>query len=458
MRTTMTTTMSLHRLAVFALLLASLLATLGLAAAPAAAAEASPPGIRAVDDTWRAALPLDPALATRAYLDRLGPEAVARSNAYFEGGYWLRLWNWLLGLAVAALLLFTPASTRLRDALKRRMPRWPFVQHTLYGAAYMLAVSLLTLPLAVYQEFFREHAYGMSTQTFAAWAGEALIELALAMAIGGLAIGALYALLRSVGRAWWWSAALGAIGFTAVGVMVAPVYIAPLFNTYTAVPEGPVKTAVLAMAKANGVPVDDVFVFDASRQTTRISANVSGLGATAAVRLNDNLLNKTSLPEIRAVMGHEIGHYAMNHIPKTLLFFALLFLGVFALLRLAMLGLLRRYAVRWRIDRSAGEGGVGDVATLPLLAAVLSTLMLLAMPLVNTHSRVQETEADLLGLNVAREPHGMAEVLLKLVEYRKPEPAGWEEVVFYTHPSAKTRIGNAMRWRAAQLPAGTVAP
>jgi STE24 endopeptidase len=443
------------------LLMALLLVALSLASAPAfaasASAEAPPPAIRAVDDAWRTALPLDPALATRAYLERLSPEAVARSNAYFEGGYWLRLWNWLLGLAVAALILFTPTSTRLRDALKRRIPRWPFVQHTLYGGAYMVAVAVLTLPFAVYQDFFREHAYGMSTQSFAAWAGEEAVSLGLFVVIGGLAIGGLYALLRRVGRAWWWSAALAAIGFTAVGVMLAPVYIEPLFNTYKAVPEGPVKIAVLAMAKANGVPVDDVFVFDASRQTTRISANVSGLGATAAVRLNDNLLDKTSFAEIRAVMGHEIGHYAMNHIPKTLLFFTLLFLAVFALMRWAMLGLLRRFAVRWRIDRAAGEAGVGDVASLPLLAAVLSTVMLLATPLINTHSRTQETEADLWGLNVAREPHGMAEVLLKLVEYRKAEPGYWEEVIFYTHPSAKTRIGNAMRWRAAQLPAGTAA-
>jgi STE24 endopeptidase len=431
-----------------------LLACVLAGASMAFAADGQPPPIRPVDDAWRAALPLDANLATQAYLDRLSPEAVARSNAYHEGGHWLRLWNWLLGLAVAALLLFTRPSTALRDALARRIPRWPFAQHTLYGAAYLLAVWLLGLPMSLYQEFFREHAYGMSTQSLGAWAGEAMIELALFVAIGSLVVGGLYAILRRAGQHWWWMAALAGIGFTALAVAVAPVYIEPLFNTYKAMPEGPVKQAVLTMAKANGVPVDDVFVFDASRQTTRISANVSGLGPTAAVRLNDNLLDKTSPAEIRAVMGHEIGHYAMNHIPKRLVFFTLLLLVVFALLRWAMAGLLRRYAMRWHIDRRQGEGGVGDVASLPLLAATMSTVMLLATPIVNTSSRTAETEADLWGLNSAREPHGMSEVLLKLVEYRKAEPGDWEEAIFYTHPSAKTRIYNAMRWRAAQAGAG----
>ncbi|MFV8111993.1 M48 family metalloprotease, partial [Enterobacter cloacae complex sp.6700816] len=95
---------------------------------------------------------------------------------------------------------------------------------------------------------------------------------------------------------------------------LTPVYIAPLFNTSKPLDDGPVKAAVLQMAHANGVPVDNVYEVDASRQTTRVSANVSGLFGTAAVRLNDNLLRRTSLPEIRAVMGHELGHYVMNHI------------------------------------------------------------------------------------------------------------------------------------------------
>jgi STE24 endopeptidase len=424
------------------LLLAVLLASASLAFA----ADGKPPPIRPVDDAWRAALPLDAHAATQAYLDRLSPEAVARSNAYYEGGYWLRLWNWLAGTAVALLLLATRPSTALRDWATRRL-RWGPLRDAAYGAFYVAAGWLLTLPLTVYEGFVREHAYGMATQTFGAWFGEQLVGLAISLVVGAVLVALLYAVLRRVGGNWWpWATGLAMV-FLAVVIALSPVFIEPLFNTYKPVPEGPVKTAVLQMARANGVPVDNVYVFDASRQTTRVSANVSGLFGTAAVRLNDNLLDRSSEAEIRAVMGHEIGHYAMNHIPKTLVMLGVVFALGFGFTQWALQRLLARWGSRWRL------GGVADVASLPLLGAVLGTYLLLATPVFNTITRTQEVEADLWGLNLSREPHGEAEVLLKLTDYRKPEPRPVEEFVFYTHPSTRTRIYNAMRWRE-QMAAG----
>ena len=415
------------------------------AASAPAAVLASGFRIRPVDDAWRAALPRDAGAATQAYLDRLPADVVARSNAYFEGRNWLQLWNWLAGLAVAALLLTTRPSTAFRDWAERRLKR-PLLRDGAYGAVWMATGWALTLPLTVYEHFVREHAYGMATQTFGAWFGEQLLELAVGVLIGALLVAVLYAVLRRAGANWWlWGAAVTMV-FLTVGVAVAPLWIEPLFNTYKPVEDGPIKTAVLAMARANGVPVDNVYVFDASRQTTRVSANVSGLFGTAAVRLNDNLLRRSSEAEVRAVMGHEIGHYAMNHIPKTLLQMGLVVVIGFALTQLAMQRLLARFGAGWRLR------GAADVASLPLLAAVFSTYLLLATPVLNSMTRSQETEADLWGLNLAREPHGEAEVLLKLAEYRKPDPGMLEETIFFTHPSTRTRIFNAMRWREQMTP------
>ena len=90
------------------------------------------------------------------------------------------------------------------------------------------------------------------------------------------------------------------MGLLTFFLLVEPIWIDPLFNTYKPVENAAIKDAVLAMARADGVPADNVYEFDASRQTTRVSANVSGLFGTAAVRLNDNLM-AASLPEIRAV-------------------------------------------------------------------------------------------------------------------------------------------------------------
>ncbi|HEX4511250.1 MAG TPA: M48 family metalloprotease, partial [Burkholderiaceae bacterium] len=160
------------------------------------------------------------------------------------------------------------------------------------------------------------------------------------------------------------------------------------------------------------------------------------------VRLNDNLL-KATLPEIRAVMGHELGHYVMNHIYKGIVEFTVLFFFGFLVVKWAMDRLLRTFGPRWSL------AGVGDVASLPLLAAAFSTFFLLATPISNTLTRVQEIEADRFGLNLAREPLGEAEVDLKLAEYRKPDPGPIEEFVFFDHPSTRYRIHDAMRWRQA---------
>lgn len=407
-----------------------------------ATAQASGFKIRPVDDAWRAALPRNAEAATQAYLDRLPAEVLAKSDAYYTGGYWLQLWNLLLGLVVAAVLMSGRRAARLRE-WATRVGRGPVRRDVLFGAAYLLLTWVLTLPLAVYEGWWREQAYGMSTLTLAAWFGEQAIALAGMVVVGAPIIAALYGLIRRAGERWWIWGTAGGLVLMVTLMTLSPVLIDPLFNTYKPVEDGPVKSAVLTMAHANGVPVDNVYVFDASRQTTRISANVSGLFGTAAVRLNDNLLRRTSEAEIRAVMSHELGHYVLNHGLKMLTMFTLVLLVGFFVAQGVMSGLLRRTA------GATGVSRVDDVASLPLLAAVFSVFFTLATPVQNSIVRMQEIEADRYGLNLSREPHGFAEAQLRLVEYRKADPGPLEEIVFFHHPSTRHRIHDAMRWREA---------
>jgi STE24 endopeptidase len=384
---------------------------------------------------------IDPEAATRAYLAELSGPARARSDAYFEGGYWLALWGFLWGAGTSLLLLFTGWSAALRDRAER-WTRRPFLRAAACGLQYLAATALLGLPLSVYQDFVREHAYGLSNLTFPAWLAEQGKGLLLLLVLGSLSLAVLYRIAARVPRTWWlWGTAASVvlIGFL---VLIQPVFVVPLFNRPTRLSDERVSGPILSLARANGIGVGEVWEVDASKQTSRISANVSGLLGTERVTLNDNLLARSSLPEIRAVMGHEMGHYVLNHVYKGLLELGLVICGGLWLVHLLFERLRRRFETRWRVR------SIDDPAGLPLVALLLSAWFLLATPVTNSIVRVAEQEADDYGLNSAREPDGFARAALKLAEYRKLEPSPLEELIFFDHPSGRTRILTAMRWKA----------
>ena len=386
----------------------------------------------------------DPIAATDAYLARVTDEQRARSDAYFEGGYWLQLWNFLLGLGIAWLFLGTGLSTWIRDRVER-WTAWRWLQTLTYAIAYILLTALLTFPMTVYQGFFREHQYQLSNQTFGAWLKDAFMGLAVGVILGGLVLVILYEVLRKAPKTWWiWGTVVYFI-FLLFFVLIFPVFVAPLFNTYTPLKDSALRDKILSLARANGIPAQDVYQVDASRQSKRVGANVSGLAGTLRISLNDNLLNRCSYEEIQEVMGHEMGHYALNHIYVGLLFGTVEILLGFAFLRWAFQRVLTGFGSGW------GIRGVSDIAGLPLFAALVSVFLFAMTPLDNTITRTQEAEADLFALNASRQPDGAAEVALKLGEYRKLSPGPLEEWIFFDHPSGRNRILMAMRWKAEHL-------
>jgi len=414
-------------------------------ASSAAEPPTTTPGRGALSAATPAAQAFDPAAATRTYLARLSPEEKSRSDSYFEGGYWLSLWNFLLGAAISLLLLQTGWSARMRS-IAERLTRFGPLQTAIYWGEYLLLTTLLTFPMAMYQGFVREHRYGLATQMFLAWLGDRGKGLLLHLFLGGIAVVVLYAVVRRLPRTWWIWGAVVALGFVMVTALIGPVFIQPLFNRYTRLTDEVIRDPILRLARANGIHADDVYQVDASRQSTRISANVSGFLGTERITLNDNLLKRASLPEIEAVMGHEMGHYVLNHIYKGLVFAFILITVGFAVLRWGFERALRRWGTRW------GVRSIGDVAGLPLVVLIVSIYGFVIRPIQNTWTRTAEFEADVFGLNAARQPDGMAEVSLKLGEYRKLDPGPIEEWIFYDHPSGRVRIHTAMRWKAENLP------
>jgi Zn-dependent protease with chaperone function len=379
--------------------------------------------------------------AVDTYLAKMPPAQRARSDAYFEGGYWLQLFDFLITVFVMWLLLRFALSAGMRNLAERLTKRRP-LQTAIYWVQFIVVVSVLTFPMSLYEGYFREHKYGLLNQTFGPWMGEQLIGLAVNVVLLGILVVALFGLVRRLGKTWWvWGAALMVV-FAALVITIAPVYIAPLFNKYTTLTDAHVKDPILSMARANGIPAHDVYEFDASKQSNRVSANVSGFGGTMRISLNDNLLKRCTLPEIETTMGHEMGHYILNHAYKELVMFGVVIVIGFAFLNWGIHYALARWGQQW------GVRGITDVAVLPLAVMVFSIYFFLATPVINTISRTMEYEADMYGLNAAMQPDGEANVDMLLGEYRKLDPGPIEEFLFYDHPSGRTRITAAMRWKA----------
>jgi STE24 endopeptidase len=395
----------------------------------------------AVAATMQPAQPFDVNAAVNFYLAKMPAAERARSNAYFEGGYWLQLWDFLVIAIVMWLLLRFRWSMRMRD-FAERITRFRPLQTALYWIQFILVTSLLTFPLSVYEGYFREHKYDLLNQTFGPWMRDQLVALAVNVVLGSILMILLFGLVRRLGRSWWvWGAVLTIVFFAFVS-LIAPVYIAPLFNKYKKLEDARIKGPILSMARANGIPATDVYEFDASEQSNRVSANVSGFASTLRISLNDNLLKRCTLPEIETTMGHEMGHYVLNHAYKGLVMFGVVVVIGFAFLDWALAFSLARWGEQW------GIRDIKDVAVLPLAFLVFSLFLFLTTPVFNTIIRTMEFEADMYGLNAARQPDGEANVDLLLGEYRKMDPGPVEEFLFYDHPSGRTRITAAMQWKA----------
>jgi STE24 endopeptidase len=379
--------------------------------------------------------------AVETYLAKMSPAQQARSTAYFEGGYWLTLWDFLASAVVMWLLLQFGWSARMRN-LSERITRVRPLQTALYWVQFILVTSILTFPLTIYEGYFREHKYGLLNQTFGAWMKDQVVGLAVTVVLGAILVVPLFGLVRKLGRSWWVAGAVLMIAFLAFVSLIAPVYIFPLFNTYTKLDDATVRDPILSMARANGIPAKDVYEFDASRQSNRVSANVSGFAQTLRISLNDNLLKRCTLPEIETTMGHEMGHYVLNHAYKGVVMMGVVMVIGFAFVNWGISFALARWGQRW------GVQGIGDVAVLPLAVIVFSGYFFLMTPVNNTITRTMEYEADMYGLNSARQPDGEANVDLLLGEYRKMDPGSMEELIFFDHPSGRTRITAAMRWKA----------
>jgi STE24 endopeptidase len=379
----------------------------------------------------------DPQAATAKYIDSLGPAALQKAHDYTVGREWMLLW----ALLVAALVTWLIVRSGLLDRLDHRFDqRRLALRAFLVSLVYLVLASLLTLPWTIYSDWWRERGYGRTSQPLGDFLGQGVLSIAITSVVGAIFFIGVYWLIRRTGRAWWlWSGGLAAVALAFV-MLLSPVLIEPLFNKYEPVPPGQVRDAVVSMAQRAGIPANKVYMFNGSRQSNNFTANAGGVGSTARVAISDVALKNASLDEVRAVTGHEIGHYVLKHTWWGIL--------VFSVLAILFFWLADRLFPRFA--RAFGSNAaIGDPRGIPVLMFIISLLGLAALPLLNTFSRTLESQADMYSLRTENRPDALSTALVKTAEYRYPRPSPIEEFIFYDHPSVERRVLTAMKWKAA---------
>ena len=375
--------------------------------------------------------------ATAAYIDGLGEEALAQAAAYTTGNQWLILWGLLISAIVTLIIIRTGWLTKTDDKLSKR----GFIIRVFsISAVYLVVSEVLEMPWSVFAGWWRETEYGRTSQPLMDFLSQGLLALAISVLLFGLFLVAIYAFIQKAKRLWWlWGGAFSGV-CVAVLMVVGPTYIAPLFNDYQPVPPGEVRDAVEAMAINAGIPTDRIFMYDGSRQSNNFTANVAGIGGAARIAISDVALDEATLDEVKAVTGHEIGHYKLGHVWDGVFLTIVLVMASFFVADKAFNPVAQLFGAR---------EDIGDPSTLPVLLFLVGVITMFTQPVSNTLSRMNETEADHYSYEMVNLPDGMASALIKTAEYRNPRPDKLEEWLFYTHPSVERRVQAAMEWKAS---------
>ncbi|WP_300532247.1 M48 family metallopeptidase [Maricaulis sp.] len=383
----------------------------------------------------------DAEAATRAYIDSLGPEALERAAAYTTGNHWLMLGGLVVGVVTAWLIIRLGWLSAIERTFGERSNIGVFV----IGFAYMLVSAIITLPWTIYSGWWREAQFDRTSQALGDFLAQSALGTAIGAVVAPIFLVLLYLFIRKARKTWWiWGGGLSAAAISLL-MLLTPIYIMPLFNNYEPLPQGEVCEAVEIMAIEADIPTDRIFVFDGSRQSNNFTANVAGVGPSARIAISDIALGEASLDEVRAVTGHEVGHYVLGHVWSGVILASVMSVVLFFLTSILYPGMARLFGAQPDIARASG---------LPVLVFVISLLSGLAAPVFNTASRMDETAADQYSLDTVGLPDALASALVKTAEYRNPRPQDWEEVIFYTHPSVERRVRMAMEWKAENMAEG----
>jgi STE24 endopeptidase len=390
--------------------------------------------------------PVIPSPAPTARITETGrvlvPEPSERAIHYHQSGnvLWLIFTAW--GLLFPALILVSGLSAQMRNLARRIGRKW-FFTIELYVVLFVVLSFLVDLPVEYYRGYVRQHAYGLSNQTLGKWFQDTILSYAVLLTMGCLVVWIPYLLLKKSPKRWWLYMAILAVPLLFAGMLVSPIWIAPLFNDFGEMKNKELEDKILALADRAGIEEGRVYEVNKSVDTKAVNAYVVGLFGTKRIVLWDTLLEKLPEKEVLFIMGHEMGHYVLGHLVQGILVTAALILVTLFLVHLASGTILRRFAGRFRFEQ------LSDIASMPLLLLLVNFFSLFVMPLGMAFSRHIEHEADRFGLEITRDNQAAAMSFVKLQKENLGVPRpGW--VYWFwrgSHPSAGERIDFANDYR-----------
>jgi len=295
-----------------------------------------------------------------------------------------------------------------------------------------IASSILFFPVDYFSEFYLEHKFNLSNQSFGRWIWENLKEALLGAAIGLPLLIIFYFILKTYNNYWWLPFGIIMFLFSVLLAQIFPVFILPLFYKITAIDNEDLKKRIIELGKEANLKIENVFKFDMSKNTKKANAAFAGLGKTKRILLGDTLLNNFSNDEIETVIAHEMGHYKKKHIVKNIIMSTILSFSTFYLIAKLYESTIKLF----------GFNSILEIPALPVLVLWGSIIGLILTPLSNYISRKFEYEADEYAVKATNKKEIFINTLNKLTEQNlgDKEPHPLIEWFFYSHPSIKNRI------------------
>jgi len=354
---------------------------------------------------------------------------------FYRSGMWLWAFDVCWGLIVPAVIVFTGFSAVLRS-LARRLGHWWFPTVGLYVALYLAIVFLINFPLDYYMGFVRQHAYGLSNQSLAKWLIDSLLSIGIEMIVGFAFVWVPYLLLARAPRRWWLYTSLLSVPFLFATLLVKPIWVDPLFNDFGSMKNKGLEQSILGLASRAGIEGSRVFEVNKSIDTKALNAYVTGVLGSKRIVLWDTLVARLDEKELLVVMAHEMGHYVLGHVVRSILLSS--FLTLTSLFLVDRLGrwLVARYSHILRFESLA------DVASVPLLLLLIQVTSLFLTPAAMAYSRYQEHEADRFALDLTHTNHSGATAFVKLQQENlgNPRPGLIHKIFRASHPSIGERI------------------